>query len=490
MNVDGVTLSRHQRWAAFRFSVVGGLLSCPPPTGELKEKLAELAAKTWVHPLKRQDFKIAHSTIEGWYYQARDQRDNPIDALRTQVRSDVGVFRRISPAVAALIAELFQQYPYWSKQLLVDNLRVKVAQDKTLGQFPSYETVVRYMKARGMARTRRPRNADRVGAAEAAERQSRREMRGWEMEFVNALWHTDGHKGSLKVLTASGGWVTPVAIGYLDDCSRRAAHLQWYLGETGENLVHCFQQAAQKCGLPRSLYEDNGRAEVCEEFRQGLGRLGVTVSHTRTYSPYMNGKQEHFWDRLESRCVAMLAGFKDLTLKQLNDFTQAWVEMEYNRVVHRETDETPNDRFIKIKDVGRPAPTTAEMRQAFGLDLIRRQRRSDGTISLEGVRYEIPSRFRTLEKLYVRYARWDLGFVHIVDPRTGKPLCRIYPIDKQANADGRRRVIEDPTIVSPVVTTTELPPLMAKLMTDYHACGLPPAYIPKDDTTAKKGPCS
>jgi len=388
--------------------------------------------------------------------------------------------------VEQLIAEQYRLYPYWDKQLLADNVREKIAENPVLGRCPSYGTIVRYMKARGMFRTRRPRNADRVGAAEAAERQSRREIRSWEMEYVNSMWHTDGHKGSLKVLTESAHWVTPVAIGFLDDCSRRIAHLQWYLGETGENLVHCFNQGVQKCGLPRSVYKDNGKAEVCEEFRQGLGRLGVMESNTRTYSPYMNGKKEHFWDRLESRCIAMLAGYKELTLKHLNDFTQAWVEMEYNRMVHRETNETPNDRFIRIKDVGRPTPSADEIQRAFCIELRRKQRRSDGTIPLESVRYEIPSRYRTLEKLHVQYARWDLTFVHIVDPRTGKPLCRIYPIDKQANADGRRRVIEDPAVVTPVVETTTLPPLMAKLLADYNACGLPPAYMPKDDTMQKE----
>jgi transposase InsO family protein len=301
------------------------------------------------------------------------------------------------------------------------------------------------------------------------------------------MWHVDGHHGSLKVMTESGEWVVPVAIAYLDDCSRRALHLQWYLGETGENLAHCFSQGVQKHGLPRSVYQDNGKAELCGELRQGMGRLGVQEKHTRTYSPFMNGKEEHFWDRLEGRLVSMVVGFKHLTLQQLNDFTQAWVEMEYNRTEHRETKETPNARFLNVKDVGRPAPTTEELRRAFCIEVTRRQRLSDGTVALEGLRYEIPSRYRTMDKVHIHYARWDLGFVHIVDWRTGQALCRIYPIDKQANSDGRRRAIEDPVMITPVVETTSLPPLMEKLIADYNACGLPPAYIPKDDSKNKKG---
>ena len=42
------------------------------------------------------------------------------------------------------------------------------------------------------------------------------------------------HHGSRKVLTARGEWVTPILFGVLDDRSRLACHLQWYLSETAE----------------------------------------------------------------------------------------------------------------------------------------------------------------------------------------------------------------------------------------------------------------
>jgi len=38
----------------------------------------------------------------------------------------------------------------------------------------------------------------------------------------------------------------------------------------------------------------------------------------------------------------------------------------------------------------------------------RKQRRSDGTASLDGQRFEIPSRYRRLDEIHLRYARWDL----------------------------------------------------------------------------------
>jgi hypothetical protein len=40
----------HERWAHFRFSVIGQLLAAPPGKGELAAAIVELAERTWRHP--------------------------------------------------------------------------------------------------------------------------------------------------------------------------------------------------------------------------------------------------------------------------------------------------------------------------------------------------------------------------------------------------------------------------------------------------------
>ena len=98
----------------------------------------------------------------------------------------------------------------------------------------------------------------------------------------------------------------------------------------------------------------------------------------------------------------------------------------------------------------RSSPSSESLRDAFRLETKRSQRQSDGTISLEGVRFEIPARYRHFREVTVRYARWDLGRVDLVDQRSGTILAPIYPLDKTANADGRRASIEpDGTDVPP-----------------------------------------
>ena len=52
-------------------------------------------------------------------------------------------------------------------------------------------------------------------------------MRSFEATHVGALFHPDGHQGSLKVLNRRGEWITPIALGVIDDYSRLICHLQW-----------------------------------------------------------------------------------------------------------------------------------------------------------------------------------------------------------------------------------------------------------------------
>ena len=126
-----------------------------------------------------------------------------------------------------------------------------------------------------------------------------REIRSYEAEYVNGLWHWDCHHGSRKVLTARGEWVTPILFGVIDDRSRLACHLQWYLAETAEVIAHGLSQAFQKRGLPRSALSDNGAAMTAAEITQGLARLGVLHQTTLPYSPYQYVAQPNMWRRVK-----------------------------------------------------------------------------------------------------------------------------------------------------------------------------------------------
>jgi transposase InsO family protein len=475
----------HQQWARLRFSVVGPLLASPPSRGELQARLQELAAQKWRHPISAQWVQFGASTVERWYYLALNEKQDPVAALQRKLRSDLGQHPGLSLPLREALVLQYRQHPNWSYQLHADNLAVLAQQKSELGPAPAYATVLRFMKAQGLFKRRRRGPVNSPGAQAAEQRFESREVRSYENPYVNGLWHLDFHHGSLRVLLERGQWAYPLLLGVLDDHSRLCCHAQWYLSEGAEELCHGLSQALEKRGLPRALLEDNGSAMIAAETEQGLERLGIVAEHTLPFSPYQNGKQEFFWTQIEGRLLPMLEGVADLTLRALNEATLAWVEMEYNRKTHSELGMSPLQAFIQHKDVGRPCPDSQALRLAFTAEWTRTVRRSDGTTNLKTVRLEVPSRYGHFQRVTLRAASWDLSHVYLADPKTGAILCRLYPLDKHKNAEGRRAAKASAVGASaaPVPPPSAPAPLLQKLLKDYATTGLPPAYLPKDEIT-------
>jgi hypothetical protein len=97
---------------------------------------------------------------------------------------------------------------------------------------------------------------------------------------------------------------------------------------------------------------------------------------------------------------------------------------------------------------------------------------------LEGVRFEIPSRYGHLEKVTVRYATWDLSAVYLSDPKTGAILTRLYPLDRKKNAQGQRAPRANAPTTATVPPPSGMAPLLQKIIHQYATTGLPPAYLP------------
>jgi putative transposase len=466
------------RWARLRFVIVGPLLAAPPKGGELKAALTELAQKTWLHPRTAEPVRFGFSTLEKWLYAAR-RSDDPVHALRERPRGTAGKTISLSAMAVEELTALYQTNPNWSVQLLADNLRVVLAEKEPDRRAASYASVRRYMRRRGLRRQSLPQR-DTEGVRAARERLETREVRSYEVDSVGALYHSDFHDGSRKVLTKRGELLIPQLYGCIDDHSRLICHLQWYTNEDTETFVHGMSQAFLRRGLPRALMTDNGPAMISGEFTEGLARLGISHNPTLAYCAFMNGKKENFWGRVEGRLMAMLQHEKPLTLDLLNRATQAWVELEYHRERHEEIGTTPLHRYVNAPSLTRECPSIETLRAAFRIQITRKQRRSDGTVSLEARRFEVPNRYRHLDKLTLRYARWDLSHVDLVDPNTDTILCALLPLDKSANADAHRRALENPERTAIPQGSIGVAPLLKKLLADYAATGLPPAFLPTD----------
>jgi hypothetical protein len=113
-------------------------------------ELERLAGRPWAHPATGEPVQFGVSTIERWYYAARNERRDPVGVLRRRVRKDLGQQPSLGPALRVALRAQYQAHQSWSYQLHVDNLAVLVAENGELGSMPSYPTLRRYMKEIGV----------------------------------------------------------------------------------------------------------------------------------------------------------------------------------------------------------------------------------------------------------------------------------------------------------------------------------------------------
>jgi hypothetical protein len=206
------------RWARLRFAIIGPLLAAPPEPGALRAALQGLADTTWQHPSTGLPVQFGLSTIERWLYAARRASLDPVAALKTRVRCDTGNPRVLSQAVIEVLSAQYRDHPRWSCQLHFDNRR-RPAQRASCCPRTRRSAATSMRRAWCVSAQR----AGACGRNRARAPAPGARVRSYEVDHVGALFHLDFHHGSRKVLTRSGAWVTPLALGVLDDRSRLPA---------------------------------------------------------------------------------------------------------------------------------------------------------------------------------------------------------------------------------------------------------------------------
>ena len=151
--------------------------------------------------------RFARSTIEHWYYTARNATD-PVRALTAAVRSDRGTSKVMDDVLLDALEEQYTRYPEWTAKLHADNLAAFVRRHHPERIPPSYTTVRRTLRRKGWARQRKVRTE---GQRQALIRKGSREVRGFEMDHVHALWHLPQPKEGAT--TARAGSSMPMAGG-------------------------------------------------------------------------------------------------------------------------------------------------------------------------------------------------------------------------------------------------------------------------------------
>jgi len=158
--MNSKTQSPIDKWALFRFSVVGSLLANPPAKGELRKELERLSHQIYTHPITNKSTIFHFSTIESWYYKAKNAQD-PIIALGRKVRSDYGGSIVFTTELIRMLGRQYRTYSGWSYKLHADNLAAEIQEKYDAVPIPSYASVRRRMVERGWNKKHRRRKIRR-----------------------------------------------------------------------------------------------------------------------------------------------------------------------------------------------------------------------------------------------------------------------------------------------------------------------------------------
>jgi transposase InsO family protein len=191
---------------------------------------------------------------------------------------------------------------------------------------PSVSTIWRILARRGFV-TSQP------------QKRPRSSWHRFEAEQPNERWQADTTHWQL----ADGTGVE--ILNLLDDHSRLAVACVARRTITGPDVLHCFQDAFVRWGIPASVLTDNGAVFTGLPRRGGrvaleieLGRLGVRFNHSRANHPQTQGKVERF-QQTEKKWLAAQPPAKTVAglQRQLTRFRRYYNEDRPHRAVDRKT---------------------------------------------------------------------------------------------------------------------------------------------------------
>ena len=352
--------------ALFRYALVRQAADDDLSPAQRGRLVRDLAARDHVGP-NGDRVRVGRSTLDRWI---RAYRAGGFDAL-------VPAPRARQPLTATEILDLAVRLKREQPKRTGEQIAAIIA--KTRDGAPSARTIQRHFARTGVNR-RGDGTAPRVfGRFEAAARNDR--------------WIGDALHG--PVVTGRKSYL----FAFVDDHSRLLTGYRWGRAEDTLRLEAALRRGLASRGVPKQIYVDNGAAFVAAPLQRACAVLGIRIVHSKPGEPAGRGKIERLFRTVRGQFLVEVEQRAVADLDELNRLFSAWVEQVYHRRVHRETKQTPLERFMAgaIPAV----PDSAVLREAFLWSQTRTVTKT-ATISLAGNRYEVDAALvgRTVEAIF------------------------------------------------------------------------------------------
>lgn len=319
------------------------------------------------------------------------------DGLMPKERNDKGVSQAIPKQILEEAVTLKKELPERSVRRIIKILETEGSIAK--GSV-ARSTLSRQLIKLGFGSLEIKRTASQVKAT-----------RRFVKEHRNTLWQADLKYGPyIPNPEKPGKRLRTYMIAFIDDATRFVTHAEFYTNQKLPILEDCFRKAIIKCGIPTSIYVDNGKIFISKWFRIACARLNIRHLHTAPYSPESKGKIERF-NRTVEEFFSEVELQSPQCLDELNQWFKVWIDEGYNHSEHSSLHKkTPADVFMTDSKTIRFA-TPEECRDCFLWEETRKVDKT-GCVQLQGTIYEAGIEF-VGKKIDLRYDPFNMEIIEV-----------------------------------------------------------------------------
>lgn len=412
--------------AFFKLQVITPMLEAPK--GLIDKTAVELSKQQFNDVVNKRIVSYSYRTIYTFY---SAYKKLGFDGLKPKAKSNKGTHPAVPPDLIKEILLLKEELPTRSAMKIIVLLELAKKVEKG---FLKLRTVSRLLNHYGYTR-------------ENLTKDHRVYMKH-EKDHINKMWQSDVME-ACYIPDKNGESRLVYLIGFIDDHSRRIVHSQFYFDATLTRLEDCLQKAVTKFGAPDSLYVDNGKVYVSEQFKIICAKLGITLKYSTPYHPAGKGKIEIFWKYIQSSFIPEIRNNKVSNIIELNDMLQAWLQYEYHEKVHNGIGMTPLTRWNESLTDGVKLRyfSPVQINEIF-MHCCERSVNKYGVISFDGNTYEADAAL-VMKRIEVRYNPFHLEVLHLYYSDKYYGTAKIIDLNNTKHKSVRS-IEEDPHVESDV----------------------------------------
>ena len=383
-------IKREDAVAFFRFQIISEMLDAAP--GFVEATAKKLSQQSFHDVLNKRMISYTERTIFRYYSAYKNQG---FEGLKPKTRKDKGGHPGLDTGILSDILSLKKELPSRSAaKILIMLILAKRIEEGSL----NLRTINRILNQYGYTR-------------ESLLKDNRVYIKH-EKEQICQMWQSDV-MSSIYIPDGNGGKKLAYLIGMIDDHSRRDMHSEFYFDATLPRLEDTLKKAVTKFSAPLTLYVDNGKIFISEQFRLLCARLGIRIKYATPFNCEGKGKIERYWETVQKSFLPEVKLHHVKSLSELNDLYFAWKKTEYDDKLHESTGMTPRQRWHASLAAGTKLRffSPMELEEIF-LHAQERTVNKYGVISFEGNTYEAPGEL-VGKTVIVRYNPFHIDYLHV-----------------------------------------------------------------------------